>query len=513
MARVDYPHRSHRDRSRRGPLNRARKGRLRAGRSTRTLDRVIPVVTAEQMRRADDAATAHSRDPDGARRALVERAGAATARAALAMMGGGYGRRVTVVAGPGSNGADGRVAAERLVARGCAVTVVPADQAGALIVDPRRCDLVVDAAYGTGFRGAWTPPTVVDVPVLAVDVPSGLNCDTGEPRGEVLEADRTVTFAALKPGHLFGSGPRLCGEVDLADIGLDVVHLVDDLGVFVVEPADVASWLPRRSHDAHKWNTAVRVVAGSPGMSGAAALVSASAMRAGAGIVHLSSRGDAGVPVNVPTEVVYRTLPGSRWGPALAEDIARFASLVIGPGLGRGDDVEAEVRDVLSRTDVPTVVDGDGLAAVVGVRGDSRCLSERSAPVVLTPHDGEFASLGGEPTGDRIASTRNLAEHLGAVLLRKGPTTVVAAAAGPVFLAASGDERLATAGSGDVLAGVLAAFLARGLAPLPAAAAAAVVHGLAVQACAGEGVIARDVVGGVGDVLASMARAGHGDHR
>jgi NAD(P)H-hydrate epimerase len=466
---------------------------------------VIPVVTAEQMRRADAAATMDAPDPAEAHRTLVERAGAATARAALSMMGGGYGRRVVVLAGPGNNGADGRVAARRLEERGCAVRVVDAADAAELVVDPRRCDLVVDAAFGTGFRGSWEPPTVLDVPVLAVDVPSGLDCDTGEPRGTVLPAERTVTFAALKPGHLFGSGPSLCGEVELVDIGLDVVSLVEDLDVFLVEPADVAAWLPPRPRDSHKWRTAVRVVAGSDAMSGASALVSASAMRAGAGIVHLSSRVAHGTAVNVPTEVVHRPLPQRSWADAIAEDIGRFASLVVGPGLGRGDDVTGEVRELLRRTTLPTVVDGDGLVAVVGTHGEASAIAGRDCRAVLTPHDGEFASLGGGHGADRIAATRELAGRLDAVVLRKGPTTVVAPPVGPVFLAASGDERLATAGSGDVLAGVIGAFLARGLAPLPAAAAAAVVHGLAVGSCPDSGVIARDLVGGVADVIARLS--------
>jgi len=290
-----------------------------------------------------------------------------------------------------------------------------------------------------------------------------------------------------------------------------VVDLVDDLGVFLVEPADAAAWVPPRGRDAHKWRAAVRVLAGSPGMPGAAALVAAAAMRAGAGIVHLSSRADAATPPSVPTEVVYRQLPATGWADAVCEDVARFAAIVIGPGLGTGDDVGAEVRGVLARTDLPAVVDGDGLAAVVGVHGDAPVLSARAVPAVLTPHDGEFASLGGDQSADRVTSTRELASRLGAVVLRKGPTTVVAGPEGPVFLAASGDERLATAGTGDVLAGVLAAFLARGLAPLPAAAAAAVVHGLAVQTCPEEGVIARDLVGADADVVSNMLRATRGD--
>jgi len=467
---------------------------------------VIPVVTAAQMARADAATLAdHAPGTGTDHDLLVRRAGAAVAAAAIRMLGGAYGRRVTVVAGKGHNGDDGRVAAERLRDRGAAVTVVPAGDCADLLIERAECDLLIDAAYGTGFRGTWDPPGLWGVPVLAVDLPSGLGADSGRADGAVLTATRTVTFAALKPGHLFGDGPEVCGEIEIADIGVDVLAHLDDVDTFVVEPEDVAAWLPVRAASSHKWVDAVRVVAGSTGMSGACALACAAAMRAGAGIVHASVRGaDAGE--GLPTEVVLRPLHGSSWSDGVLDDLGRFSSLVIGPGLGRGDDIAAEVRAVVAGAAVPVVVDGDGLGAVVDSRGGIDCLVGRGSATVLTPHDGEFGVLGGDTSAERVSATRELAARLDAVVLRKGPTTVVTDGRGPTFLVVSGDERLATAGSGDVLSGIVGAFLARGMSPVAAAVAAAVVHGMAAVSREPEGLIARDIVGGIGGVLARLHR-------
>jgi NAD(P)H-hydrate epimerase len=292
----------------------------------------------------------------------------------------------------------------------------------------------------------------------------------------------------------------VCGEIDIVDVGIDPV---DNVETYIVESHDVAAWLPPRSRAAHKWNHSVRVIAGSPGMGGAASLVSASAMRAGAGIVHLSWR--RGETVTPPTEVVGRALPETGWDTFVAADIARFTSLVVGPGLGRGDDIGAEVRALLAVAPIPTVIDGDGLLAAIDPTGGYSVLQGRTAPTILTPHDGEFAALGGDiQNPDRIEATRQLAALTGCVVLRKGATTVISDVDGAVYLVVSGDERLATAGSGDVLSGIIGAFLARGLSPHEAAAAGAFVHGVAGSSCAPEGTIARDVVAMISEVLSEV---------
>jgi hydroxyethylthiazole kinase-like uncharacterized protein yjeF len=433
---------------------------------------MIPVVTPEEMKAVDEA----SPDPT---EVLVERAGAAVARAALRMMGGGYGRRVVVVAGKGNNGADGRAAAERLRRSGARVRVVDAADA-----PPRLppSDLVIDAAFGTGFRGDYHAPDAGGAPVLAVDIPSGVDGQTGEADDGAVAAQATVTFAALKPGLLLGRGPERTGPVELVDIGLDVsqarMHLVQD--------EDVAASLPPKPRDSHKWRTAVYVAAGSPGMMGAPVLVGRAALRAGAGYVNLGVPGAPLEQMPSGSEVVGRPLPAKGWADEVIEQAQRSKAMVVGPGLGREEETLVEVRRLLAQAPAPTVVDGDALAAV-----DEPLHVE----AVLTPHAGEYERLAGDPPGpDRVDAARTLASRLGAVVLLKGPTTVVADPEGQALISVTGGPRLATAGTGDVLSGIIAAFLAQGLDPLPAAGLAAHVHGSAAALGPAVGLVASDVV-------------------
>ncbi|MGY6502774.1 MAG: NAD(P)H-hydrate dehydratase [Acidimicrobiales bacterium] len=450
---------------------------------------MIPVVTAEEMGAIDRAAPEPVDE-------LIERAGAAVAHHALALLGGGYGRRVVVLCGPGNNGADGRSAARRLSRRGVRTQV---HELGALPDRIGGVDLVIDAVLGTGARPGFDAPSVADdVPVLAVDLPSGLDSATGEAADGVLPADLTVTFAALKPGLVLEPGRSRAGRVVVADIGLDT----SGAGMWLVEDGDVAGWLPRRSPDTHKWRSAVWVVAGSPGMTGAAHLASRSAQRAGAGYVRLSSPGVADDPQR-PTEVVGVALPAEGWHRRVLEDLDRFAALVIGPGLGTGDAAVASVRDLVRQATVPVLVDGDGLSALG--RDVTTVVSGRQAPTVLTPHDGEMARLtGADPGADRVASARDLASSSGAVVVLKGPTTVVAHPEGTVFLVTSGDARLATAGTGDVLSGVIGALLAGGVEPHRAAAAGAHLHGLAGAVGSPHGLVAGDLVDRLPSVFAHL---------
>lgn len=443
---------------------------------------MIPVVTPAEMAEID----ANSDEPVDV---LVGRAGAAVARAAVEEMGGVYGRRVVVLAGPGSNGADGRVAAERLEQRGVRTSVVDALNAPDELP---TADLVVDAAFGTGLRRSYVAPPASS-PVLAVDLPSGLDGLTGESVGTPLPAVRTVTFAALKPGLLLGGGPTLAGRVEVADIGLDV----SGASAFLVEDGDISNLVPSRQPDAHKWESACWVVAGSPGMEGAAHLAASAAQRAGAGYVRLSIPGGTadGAPVEVVGHFADVTLDG------ISGDMERFASLVVGPGLGTNSDTWSGVRRLVSAATIPVVLDGDGLNAIAG----EQPWPNRAAPLVLTPHDGEYERLtGSRPGPDRLGAARDLARSSGAIVLLKGPTTVVAAPDGQVRLVTVGDSRLATAGTGDVLAGILGAFLARGAEPLDAAAAAAHVHGRLAAACPGTGVVAGDLATHLVEVLVGL---------
>jgi len=451
---------------------------------------VIPIVTPEEMKAVDEAAP----EPTDV---LVHRAGGEVARAAMDMLGGTYGRRVVVVAGKGNNGADGRDAAERLRRRGVRVHVIEAADAPPELPD---ADLVVDAAYGTGFHGEYQAPDPGTAPVLAVDIPSGVNGLTGEAAIGAARADRTVTFAALKPGLLFGEGRDRSGIVEVVDIGLDVSGAT----VSLVEGVDVAAWLPPRERNTHKWKSAAWVAAGSPGMTGAAEMCSRAAMRAGAGLVRLGVPGLDSPPV--PLEVIGRPLPREGWDDNVLAELDRFKALIVGPGLGRTDEQGAAVRRLLSRADVAAVVDADGLYALGDVDHGADVMRKRSKPTVLTPHEGEFAHLSGEKLGaDRLEATRRLAAGIGTTVLLKGSTTTVADPDGRVVLSATGDPRLATAGTGDVLSGVIGAFLAQGLDGLRAAAAGAWVHGTAAHLGWRRGLVAGDLLDLLPAVLSTLS--------
>jgi ADP-dependent NAD(P)H-hydrate dehydratase / NAD(P)H-hydrate epimerase len=429
-----------------------------------------PVVTAAEMRDADAAA-----QQTVGLETLIARAGFAVARHAVALLGGAYGREVVVVAGRGHNGDDGRVAAALLHRRGARVHVMPPDTA----VLP-RCDLVIDAAFGTGFRGEYTPPTSdPSTPILAVDLSSGLDADTGIAHGAPF-ATATVTFAALKAGLLVGDGPARSGSVEIADIGLPIgehhAALIDD--------ADLAAIPPRR-RDGHKWDAAVYVVAGSPGMDGAAALVASAALHTGAGMVWLASPGVTAT-TSAALEAVSRTLPAGDFSDALLADVSRFRCLVLGPGLGTGPETHAAILQVLERAPVPVVLDADGLNALGPIGDVAALLARRTEPVILTPHEGEFVRLFGAPIGDdRIGATRALAARANATVLLKGSTTIVASPDGEVLFAAAGSVRLSTGGTGDVLSGVIGALVARGLEAPLAAAIGAHVHGRAAALAPG----------------------------
>ncbi len=450
---------------------------------------LVPIVTPEEMGAIDRAA------PEPVE-ILIGRAGGAVARAAIRLLGGTYGRRVVVVAGKGNNGNDGREAARRLRAGGVVVTVLDAGEAPARLPD---ADLVIDAAYGTGFRGAYTapepPPGAL---VLAVDIPSGVDGLTGRPSERVMAADATVSFAALKPGLVLAPGLQLAGATEVADIGLDV----RTASAHLVGAAAVAGWLRERPPLAHKWQTAVWVVAGSPGMGGAAALCASGAARTGAGYVRLSTPG--GPAHDVPVEVVRADLPPEGWAEAVIDGFDRFSALVIGNGLGTAPATAAAIRDVVAAAaarGLPTVVDADGLTAL------GRQARKVVGPTtVLTPHDGEFARLAGAaPDADRLAATRRLAADTGAVVLLKGRTTVIAAPSGEVLVTTTGDERLATAGTGDVLAGVIGGLLAQGLDPARAAAAGAFLHGRAGALGWPRGLVAGDLPPALPAALAEVA--------
>lgn len=442
-----------------------------------------PVITPAESVRLDAA----SNVPEAV---LLERAGLAVSIAA-ARMGAGYGTRVVVLAGTGNNGGDGWVAARLLRRRGAdvvvrclgyprgdssprraaAIAAMRSGIAAAPIGALEPADLIVDAVFGSGFHSelpagvaAWTGHPA---PVLAVDFPSGLDGLTGSAQGPVFRASRTVTFHALKTGHLVGIGPEVCGEVEVADIGLTG----GDPEWMLCEDGDAV--VPARTRDAHKWSAgSVLVVGGSAGMAGAPVLAARAAVAFGAGMVRVVVPGGVAATAAAMDPGLVTVGIGARdrfaADNAAAIDLDRCDAIVLGPGLGAADG--EFVARLLARWEGPVVLDADGLGAVTPDH-----LARRTAATVITPHAGEFARLGGEPASAGAAAT--LAEHTGAVVLLKGSPTFVMGRERWVVTAGSAD--LATMGTGDVLAGMIAALIARGMAPEAAARAAAHRHGQA----------------------------------
>jgi NAD(P)H-hydrate epimerase len=452
---------------------------------------------------------------------LMERAGRAVAWELRHRLGSVRGRRVVIVCGKGNNGGDGLVTASALRAWGARVAVfelVAGVDHTELVRELGRADAAVDAMYGTGFKGelrddAAFVAEMFDAfagPVVAVDIPSGIDGLTGEARGVAVRATSTVTFAARKPGLVFEPGRSHAGAVTVAEIGIDLGDAADH--AVVLGEDDVRAVLAPRPPAAHKWQSGVYVVGGSRGMTGAPMFVSHAAMRAGAGIVWCGLPGDAAARSASGDEVITKALPATDDGvlTAVAADlvlgeVGRFRALAVGPGLGDDRAVHLAVRRIVAGAPVPLVLDADGLNAL---EGRLAVLQAREAPTVITPHEGEYRRLTGHAVGpDRLAAARELAAESGAVVLLKGPGTVVAAPDGATTVNPTGSAVLATAGSGDVLTGIVAGFLARGLPAFRAAAAAAWVHGAVADryvADVGPGLVASDLIGGLPPTLAGL---------
>ncbi len=459
------------------------------------------MITPEESGRLD-AAAAEPVD------SLMERAGFGVAGVA-AEMGAGYGTRVVVLAGKGNNGGDGYVAARALARRGAHVTVQalgipgdetsPASRAAARarssgvriesLTGPVTADLVIDALFGVGFRGEL-PASVVPwidppAPVLAVDVPSGLDAATGTVGRAAFTAERTVTFHALKPGHLLGEGPERCGGITIVDIGL--VGGVPAL--LVCDDGDAPR--PPRPRTSHKWSAgSVAVVGGSPGLTGAALLAATSALHGGAGSVAVICPG-ALQPTYAAMSAAVMTRgvgDGRRFGKedvaAVREEAARFDVMVLGPGLGRGR--EGFVAGLVEAWEGPLLIDADGLNALRG----TDLLAARDAPTVITPHAGEFARLAGTQPDHEAAAA--LATAAGIVVVLKGNPTFVTGA--ERWAVTSGGPELATIGTGDVLSGLVAALWSRGLPAETAARSGAHWHGRAGADLALSGTVTADAL-------------------
>jgi hydroxyethylthiazole kinase-like uncharacterized protein yjeF len=440
--------------------------------------------------------------------ALMQRAAAGLARRCAQSLPKVYGSRVLLLVGPGNNGGDALYAGAMLASRGAHVEALLLDPdrvhrgaaaalrtaGGALTrTVPARVDLVVDGILGIGGRGGLREPAASRVaevagalrgaPVIAVDVPSGVDADTGAVTGMAVRADITVTFGALKPGLLVGAGAVHSGLVELVDIGL-VPHLDGDPACYVPDADDVAAWWPRPAANDNKYSRGVVGVAtGSDQYPGAAVLSVSGALAGPAGLVRYAGSAADAVRAHHPPVIAADRVA----------DAGRVQAWTCGSGLGTDDRAYAELRTVLGAP-VPACLDAGALTLLVDARM-ADWLRDRDAPTVVTPHDGEFQRLaGGAPGDDRIGAAVHLADRMDSVVLLKGDRTIIATPDGRVFVNPTGTPALATGGTGDVLAGLLGSLLAAGLPAEHAAVAAAFVHGLAGRLAAERGpVTATDV--------------------
>ncbi|NNN20433.1 MAG: NAD(P)H-hydrate dehydratase [Acidimicrobiales bacterium] len=446
---------------------------------------------------------------------LIDRAGYAIYRQAIKMMKGSYSKRVLVICGPGMNGSDGRVASKYLIDRGVKTSVCTQNEAEELLRKSKSLDLVIDAAFGTGLSREYNAPVInPQVPVLAVDIPSGLNGDSGLVLGNVMKADTTVTFVTPKIGFYFGRGPELVGKVVCVDIGLDPALLGSEEKPFqakvnLVEDSDVR--VPKRPRNSHKWNSAVLAIGGSPGMMGAPHLSALASYRSGAGMVRLITPGSDGRS-DVPSDVVQISGVGD-WVSASIKEASRCQACIIGPGLGRDESMGSAVLDLLEKIDIPVVLDADGLFGMT-ISKLEVVTSSRSNPIVITPHEGEFYALTGRKIdSDKIGEANSLALKSGCIVLIKGSPTVISLPNGSTRLITNGSPRLSSAGTGDVLSGVIAGTIARyrgeGLSQemaeiLDQVAFATHLHAMAASIGQREGLVASDLPQLVSKVLSEM---------
>ncbi|MFL5353731.1 NAD(P)H-hydrate dehydratase [Archangium sp.] len=501
------------------------------------------VLTAARMRAADQAAESRFGMPSPL---LMENAGRWLADAAREL--GTPGSRYVVVCGPGNNGGDGLVVARFLHAHALRVTLVLVGdrakltpesqrnlhalgpygiepQALGTVVEPRAGDVVVDALFGTGLTRApagefaeaiqamlrWR---AAGAKVVAADIPSGLHTDTGEPFTPCVEADVTVTFGFVKQGQVLEPGATLCGELRCVDIGIppEAVEAREGAELFLVEESDARGAIAPRRSDTHKGTYGhVLVVAGSHGKSGAAAMSALGALRGGAGLVTVATRSEVVESVlgHTPEVMGWPLENRGPLGMADLEPLLEAADkkdvLVIGPGIPRGEETVKLLGELLSRVDVPAVLDADALNAAAT---DLDILKRAKGPLVLTPHPGEMSRLSGVPTQElqkaRVEVAREFARTHGVTLVLKGARTLIAHHDGSVYLNPTGNPGMATGGMGDVLSGLVGALLGQGL-KLPEAAWTAVyAHGLSADLMVARrgriGLIATDVAKGLCNV-------------
>lgn len=489
------------------------------------------LVTAAQMR-AMDRMTIEDFGLPG--RVLMENAGRGAVDRLCRHFGDLTGRRIGVAAGRGNNGGDGFVMARCLKQMGLDVAVfLMADRAkvagdalaNLVLLEPldvpvfcftderglaarkteiQAIDIWIDALLGTGLNAEVRGHTAAMIqrinasakPVLAVDIASGIDADTGRVLGVAVRADVTATFGFAKIGHVTHPGAAFTGKLHAIDIGIpDHIAAAVAPNQFLTTAEDAKGRLPLRLAHAHKGTTGhLLVVAGSPGKTGAAAMTATAALRAGAGLVTLAV--PAGVHAVMETQVLEAmTAALAQTGdgvvatdalPALMQLLAAKRCLAVGPGLGTDPETGALVKDLLARCPLPAVIDADGLNLLAG---DWDVLARRPGPSVLTPHPGEMARLLGLSTADiqndRLAAARRLASAAKACVVLKGAGTVIAEPGGAAWINPTGNSGMASGGMGDVLTGIIAGLITQGARPLDAAIAGAYLHGAAGDRLAG----------------------------
>jgi hydroxyethylthiazole kinase-like uncharacterized protein yjeF len=469
-----------------------------------------PLPDAAQQREIDAWAISDLGIPSAT---LMERAGTGLARMVADLVPEG---RISVVAGKGNNGGDGKVAARLLRERGREVALIVVFDAepgwGHGLSDSA---VVIDALLGTGFSGAPRGPVAgaiaainaagqTEATVVACDIPSGVDASTGEVEADAVRADHTVTFHAAKPGLWLSPGKSHSGQVTIVDIGITGEDAALALDTGLITEAVLAE-IPRRGADSNKFTSGhVLIVAGSEQYTGAPAMVAMSAARAGSGYVTVSVP-EAAMPV-LQAKLLEPMVTDHEGAFALA---ARANALVVGAGLGRAADAVALVRRLCREFEGPLVLDADGLNAL---GTDLAFLHERESPTILTPHAGELGRLlacdSQDISAHRLAKAQQAAQLSGGVVVLKGDDTIVTDGT-RTAISPGGVPALATAGTGDVLGGVIGAYVAKGMDPFTAACAGVYAHlragALAAVAVGAEGVVASDVIGQLPRALDSGA--------
>lgn len=460
---------------------------------------------------------------------LMERAAEQLFSQAKKMLGTFDGRTIVVFCGSGNNGGDGFAVARLLIEAGASVSVFHigarekmtsdcAEMERRLPVSAKsigcdiekvldECELVIDAIFGIGLNSplreaAADASDAINnccAPVLSADVPSGVNADTGQIMGTAVKADVTVTFSLGKPGLYSQPGCAYCGRVVVADIGIpENVLERSACNVSLICAQDIDAIFPKRDALGHKGSFGkALLICGSVGYTGAAWLSSEMAVRSGAGLIRLACFEEI-YPILAGKCVESMPFPIKNGFSDIAKHLSGSESCLVGCGLGQDSRAEDLLKGVLDACTCPLVIDADGINLI---SRNIDLLKTAACPVVLTPHEGEFLRLGGDLSGGRIAGATQLAGRTGAVIVLKGHRTVVAAPSGQCWINLSGNSGLAKGGSGDVLAGLLAGFLAQGIDTVDAARAAVWIHGSAGDLCAAEigqyGMTPTDVMCGV----------------